>query len=1085
MKRLILLLLVTLSFSTPAVAADHWDMVSGGLWYTHAIKSDGTLWGWGYNAYGQVGDGTAGTDRLSPVQIGIDRTWVWVGHGFNCSFAIKANGTLWAWGLNNGGQLGDGTTTERHYPVQIGVATTWVSVSAGWNHAIGIRSDGTIWGWGWNNYGEVGDGTNTQRLTPVQIGSDTNWAEVSAGGWHSLARKTTGTIWAWGRNYVVDEGHTNQGMIGDNTNTNRNAPVDVSNAKTWTKIAASYVMSAGITNDGKLWSWGGGHLGELGLGDTDARLVPTQIGTATTWTAIAPKNDTAHALRSDGTLWAWGDNFYGQLGDGTDVSDPSKLTPFQIGALTTWASVSRAYYHAVALKTGGSLWVWGRNDHGQLGDGTTTERTSPVEIAAPARTYVVAPSGGDYTTIQSCVNVAVAGETCLVYPGTYAEKASTAANGTAGSPVTIRAYGSVTTQGFTINHAYTTIEGFTFAGATGTASVYVGSGGNYCELVNNNFSTTSGSTTYALVMALEGPTGCAVRGNTFNDLVYLHVMTGGSGHLFEYNDMRALAYEDYVRPWGTNITFRRNRMWSGLTKVSGHADITQIYWQSGGSNNITFEENWIADQPIGSLGQYNIYGGTVDGVMHEDVGDYTFTRNVFANIAGNWSFGIPSSTLSNNMFYRAPLTGSTMSFSVDMKGNDVHDTTFLNNVFLGLGNSASTLNSETGWYSYSTAFGVEAIDLHVTLDGVCAGCDCTSSPRCDACIASDACLIQADLITNGYMTSGPTITAAACALASESEMTFAESLAAYKTDTFNLIDETCTRQQAVYDTFVADYNYVAGSPGAGYLAKKTSACSGSPLGVLTRYNFCEAHGINGVDPELSAGNALSAGILKVEPFSSATWVASTKTLTKTGAFTSYTHLSGDQIFITSSSPTSRAGIYTVASRTDANNIVLDTLVSGQGISDDRTANVSGFAIVPQATMLGADGIPFTLDDGLRPATGSPLCTGGQSGGPIGPYSCTSNVVFAGGSALPPAATALSVPTNAIPMLQWTQTGSSVVEFLLLVDTTTPYWLGLPTPSGTTYQARLPNLTVGSHTLTIMGCNTGGCTASASIQVVKM
>src|SRR5579872_4197543 len=168
-----------------------------------------TLWAWGYNGYGQLGDGTS-TDHHSPEQIGTDANWAQVSAGgLNFTVAIKTEGTLWAWGFNNDGELGDGTTTGRDSPEQIGTDTNWAQVSAGDSDTLAVRTDGSLWGWGFNGNGQLGDGTTTGRNSPEQVGTDINWAQVSAGYSHTLAIKTDGTLWAWGFN--------GDGELGDGT----------------------------------------------------------------------------------------------------------------------------------------------------------------------------------------------------------------------------------------------------------------------------------------------------------------------------------------------------------------------------------------------------------------------------------------------------------------------------------------------------------------------------------------------------------------------------------------------------------------------------------------------------------------------------------------------------------------------------------------------------------------------------------------------------------------------------------------------------------------------------------------------------
>jgi len=299
-------------------AATDWAQVSGGSYHSLALKADGSLWAWGWNFFGQLGDGTT-TDHYSLVRIGTASDWAQVSAGHSHSLAVKADGSLWAWGLNNEGQVGDGTATDQYAPVQIGTASDWAQVSAGHAHSLALKTDGSLWGWGRNDNGQVGDGTTTVQYAPVQIGTASDWAQVSAGHAHGLALKADGSLWAWGANGA--------GQLGDGTTTDQYAPV--------------------------------------------------QIGTDTDWALVSAGERHSLALKADGSLWAWGDNDYGQLGDGTTTQ---RFAPIRIGTASDWAQVSAAVWHSLALKTDGSLWAWGRNNEGQVGDGTTIDRISPVQI---------------------------------------------------------------------------------------------------------------------------------------------------------------------------------------------------------------------------------------------------------------------------------------------------------------------------------------------------------------------------------------------------------------------------------------------------------------------------------------------------------------------------------------------------------------------------------------------------------------------------------------------------------------------------------------------------------------------------------
>ena len=191
---------------------------AAGYGHTVEVKSDGTLWAWGWNAYGQLGDGTTNS-QVSPEHIGTASNWASVSAGALHTVALKSDGTLWAWGDNYYGELGDGTTTNQQSPEQIGTATNWASVSAGEYHTVAVKSDGTLWAWGWNAYGQLGDGTTNSQVSPEQIGTATNWASVAAGEYHTVALKSDGTLWAWGWNAY--------GQLGDNTTTDRYSPEQI------------------------------------------------------------------------------------------------------------------------------------------------------------------------------------------------------------------------------------------------------------------------------------------------------------------------------------------------------------------------------------------------------------------------------------------------------------------------------------------------------------------------------------------------------------------------------------------------------------------------------------------------------------------------------------------------------------------------------------------------------------------------------------------------------------------------------------------------------------------------------------------
>jgi alpha-tubulin suppressor-like RCC1 family protein len=344
--------------------------IAAGRQHSLGIKSDGTLWAWGLNNFGQLGDGTD-THRTSPVQIGTDNNWSQIAAGEYHSLAIQSDGTLWAWGSNSVGQFGDGTTIDRSSPIQIGTATNWSKIDAGDFHNLSILSDGTLWAWGRNDYGQLGDGTTTFKTSPVQIGTATNWSQIAAGWIHSLAIQSDGTLWAWGYN--------GDGRLGDGTAIDRTSPVQIGTATNWSQIAAGDFHSLGIQSDGTLWAWGFNGDGQLGDGTNTLKTSPVQIGTDTNWSQIAAGIYHSISIQGDGTLWAWGFNGDGQLGDGTNTL---KTSPVQISTSTNWSQIATDHRHNLGIQGDGTPWAWGFNGNGQLGDGTNTNRNSPVLISA-------------------------------------------------------------------------------------------------------------------------------------------------------------------------------------------------------------------------------------------------------------------------------------------------------------------------------------------------------------------------------------------------------------------------------------------------------------------------------------------------------------------------------------------------------------------------------------------------------------------------------------------------------------------------------------------------------------------------------
>jgi YVTN family beta-propeller protein len=347
--------------------------IKAGWHHTLAIKQDGRLWTWGYNSDGQLGDGTI-TDRPSPVPIGTATDWVSVSGGQYHSLALKSNGTLWAWGANVQGQLGNGTTNPTLSPIQIGTATDWALISAGASHNLALKSNGTLWAWGDNSSWQLGDGTNTNRTVPKQIGTATNWAFVSAGANHSLAIKTDGTLWSCGDNQYGQLGVGSTAVI-------FSTMTQVGTGSNWATVSAGFQFTLAVKTDGSLWGWGRNDFGQLGIGAGNPVVIsPIQIGTNTNWARVAAGQHFSLATRTDGSLYSWGTNSFGELGNGTYTSSN---TPGYITTPSSVSSLSSGEGYSVVLQTNGTYWGWGRFLFGRLGNGSVSGSTpNPSAIIA-------------------------------------------------------------------------------------------------------------------------------------------------------------------------------------------------------------------------------------------------------------------------------------------------------------------------------------------------------------------------------------------------------------------------------------------------------------------------------------------------------------------------------------------------------------------------------------------------------------------------------------------------------------------------------------------------------------------------------
>ena len=361
--------------SSPAISA-----IAAGAMHSLALKSDGTVWAWGDNGLGELGNGTT-TASSTPVEITSLTGVTAIAAGYFYSLALKSDGTVWAWGYNVYGQLGNGTTADSSNPVQVststGALTGVIAIAAGYRHSLALKSDGTVWAWGFNGFGQLGDGTTTASHNAVQASLLTGASACSVGFSHSLVLKSDETVWALGYNDC--------GQLGDGTTTQSDSPVQVLSASTGAltgvvAIKAGYDHNLALKSDGTVWAWGYNVSGQLGNGtrvdSNKAVVVCTSTGVLLGVSSIAAGEYHNLALKN-GTVWAWGFNTDGELGNGTRTSSSNAV---EVSSLTGVSAIAAGDFHSLALKSDGTVWAWGDNEYGQLGDGTTADSTTPVQV---------------------------------------------------------------------------------------------------------------------------------------------------------------------------------------------------------------------------------------------------------------------------------------------------------------------------------------------------------------------------------------------------------------------------------------------------------------------------------------------------------------------------------------------------------------------------------------------------------------------------------------------------------------------------------------------------------------------------------
>lgn len=336
-----------------------------------ALRSTGSLWCWGNNEKGQLGNGTTSTELSTPAQLVQSAgTWTSIATGVFHSCGTQQDGSLWCWGENGSGQLATSLVSVAAEPRQVELADAdMANVASGATaqHSCALSAQGSLWCWGGNFFGQVGNDSSDSPASPTQIGDANEWRQVSVGSLHTCGIKKDASLWCWGANFV--------GQLGDGSFTDSLVPARVGAERTWLKVSASVANTCAIESSGELWCWGFNDAGQIGDGTLDLRGEPVLVAGDTTWRDVAAGTAFNCGIRDDASLWCWGGNERGQLGDGTDENRTEPNANILAGP---WEKVYAGDFTACATRPGGDLYCWGDNTGGLLG------ATEPAGSGAPA-----------------------------------------------------------------------------------------------------------------------------------------------------------------------------------------------------------------------------------------------------------------------------------------------------------------------------------------------------------------------------------------------------------------------------------------------------------------------------------------------------------------------------------------------------------------------------------------------------------------------------------------------------------------------------------------------------------------------------
>jgi alpha-tubulin suppressor-like RCC1 family protein len=445
-----------------AIAADGW--------HTLALKSDGAVWAWGSNYKGQLGYSANSNRNPTPTQVSNELSNVIaIAAGYSHTVVLYNDGTVWAWGRNSVGQLGNGNFSDQNTPAAVSGLTNVIAIAAGDDHTVALKSDGTVLAWGYNNKGQLGNSNLTPQNLPAAVSGPTNVIAIAAGGSHTLALKSDGTVLAWGSN--------SYGQLGKSVNTSPNpTPDTVSELSNIIAIASGYYHSLALKIDGNVYAWGNNTVGQLGRSDNyGSNPTPTTVsGLPTNVTAIAVGDGHSLALSGGGTVWAWGYNAYGQLRKSANIDpNPTPAAVDKANGMDEAIAIAAGSNHTLALNSDGTVFTWGRNLSGQLGFTANNDANIvPMPVSNLTNVIAIASRGDHSVALRRNGSVFSFGD------NSFGQLGNGTSGGNSATPVTIKSLAMADSNSFmSLTGAYA----FASHGNTIKALVM-----NYAETLNAN-----------------------------------------------------------------------------------------------------------------------------------------------------------------------------------------------------------------------------------------------------------------------------------------------------------------------------------------------------------------------------------------------------------------------------------------------------------------------------------------------------------------------------------------------------------------------------------------------------------------------